>query len=120
MRRALRRHRYDPAGVRMRPGLVRVMRPFSTPARFFVVVALVTGIAIVMLARPFSGDDEPTHFWRAYAITRGDLMLEVRGFSVGSELPTGVVNEGTHVFALGTSPRGDAWRRWDVHVRNGP
>lgn len=104
----------------MQQGLVRLVRPFSTPTRFFVIVALVTGVAVAVLARPFSGDDEPTHFWRAYAITRGDLMLQVRGYGVGSELPSGVVNEGTRLFALGTSPRSDTWRRWDATVHDGP
>src|SRR5690242_13480810 len=103
----------------MQQGVMRLVRPLVTPTRVFVIVALVTGVTVALFARPFAGDDEQTHFYRAYAITRGDLMLQVRGLGVGSNIPTGIVNETTRLFALGTSPRSDALRRWDVSVHNG-
>ena len=95
------------------------LRWLGTPTRLFLIVALLVGSAVALLARPFAADDETTHFERAYAITRGDLVAEVRGYGVGSELPKGVVDEVTRLTALGGSQRSAAWRRWNAHPATG-
>ena len=100
--------------------LARLLRWGATPTRFFVVVALTVGCVIAAFVRPFAGDDESSHFARAYAITRGDFVLDVRGFGVGSELPKGVIDEVSKIASLGGAPRSAALHRWNVAVADGP
>ena len=53
-------------------------------------------------------------------MTRGDMMLEVRGFGVGSDLPGGLVDEMTRLRVLGgTAERSATWRRWNVDIAAG-
>ncbi len=101
--------------------LARGVRSLATPVRFFCVTALVIGFAVAVLTRPFAGDDEQTHFARSYAITRGDLILEVRGFGVGSDLPSGLTQEMTKLRVVGgTERRSATWERWNDAVADGP
>jgi uncharacterized membrane protein len=43
-------------------------------ARLFVAVALIVGLAYVVISPPFAVPDESNHFWRALAVGRGHLF----------------------------------------------
>ncbi len=55
--------------------------------RFFLAAALVFGAAFVAATAPFHVPDEPAHFYRAFAISEGDLTAEARPGRTGAMLP---------------------------------
>ena len=46
------------------------------PDRFFVVAGHLAGLAFVFVTPPFQVPDEPVHFYRAYALSTGELWGE--------------------------------------------
>ena len=113
--------RYASPVARLKHLFVAGIRLLATPTHFFFVSAMLVGFVVVVLTHPFAGDDEQTHFARSYAITRGDWMLEVRGFGVGSQLPSGLIDEMTRLRVLsGTESRSATWNRWNVDISDGP
>lgn len=87
-------------------------RWFADPARFFLTVTLVAGVAMAVLIPPLGGDDEGTHFSRGYAITQGKLVLEVQDNGVGSTLPGDLVED---LFRLRGEAADNRWAGWE-HV----
>lgn len=66
-------------------------RPLAdTPARAFLALALPAGLLCAALFPPFSMPDEPAHFYRAYAISRGDLLPAREAAGFGGSLPASV------------------------------
>jgi uncharacterized membrane protein len=56
----------------------------------FLVASLLGGVAYLALFPPLSVADEPGHFYRAYAVSSGDLVPELRGEFAGSRMPVSV------------------------------
>jgi uncharacterized membrane protein len=57
------------------------------PARIVAAIGLVAGLAFSLLAPPFAGYDESTHFVRAYQVAHGDLVATHRGHELGGSMP---------------------------------
>lgn len=62
----------------------------SRPERFFLFAALIAGGLFVILVPPFQNPDEDVHFYRAYQISRGELISPKVGNTTGSRLPTSI------------------------------
>jgi uncharacterized membrane protein len=71
-------------------------RRWITPERFLLVAGSVFGFSFLMLTPPLQSPDEPAHFFRAYAVSEGHLLPEVRmvdGKPVpGADLPKSVTH----------------------------
>ncbi len=59
----------------------------TRPHWIFVIVALMFGVVFVGLTPPLWGLDEPSHFARAYQISRGELLPHVKDGSIGDLMP---------------------------------
>jgi len=59
-----------------------------TPGRFFLVMALLSGLAFAAVTPPFQVPDEPVHFYRAYTVSEGRLNLLPAPGAVGADLPS--------------------------------
>ncbi|MEE4271609.1 MAG: DUF2142 domain-containing protein [Thermoanaerobaculales bacterium] len=59
----------------------------TEPARFFAVVGLAAGLAFAFVTPPFHTPDEPAHFFRAYTVSEGRLLVRVHGYGPGDPLP---------------------------------
>jgi uncharacterized membrane protein len=57
------------------------------PEVWFVVLALIFGVAFTIVTPPFQGPDEPLHLLRAYSLSEGKIVAERRGDRVGADLP---------------------------------
>lgn len=73
----------DPAASRARPAAWR-----DAPARVFLLLAVPAGLLSAALFSPFSIPDEPSHFYRVVAISRGDFTPAARPDGLGSGLPS--------------------------------
>lgn len=62
----------------------------TVPEYFFVSVALIFGLAFIIITPPFQVSDEIAHFQRAYQIANGDFVAERKDNRVGGELPASV------------------------------
>lgn len=73
------------------------------PDRFFLVAGLACGLAFLFGTPPFQAPDEPNHFYRAYAVSEGNLGAQ-RGEEggVGAVLPASLQEVGTDL--LGDLP----------------
>jgi uncharacterized membrane protein len=83
------------------------------PDRFFVAAGLLAGLAFVFVTPPFQVPDEPVHFYRAYALSEGELWGEhgsdaVGGF--GAVLPASLEE-------VGSALRGEVPFRPDRKIR---
>ncbi len=58
-----------------------------TPFGFFITNASIFGIAFLLITPPFQTPDEPVHFYRAYQISQGNLVIDQEGRNAGGELP---------------------------------
>ena len=65
-----------------------VPRAAITPARLVGWASLTVGTALCFLVPPFMVADEPAHFFRAYALSRGEPGAEERLDGAGAVLPT--------------------------------
>jgi hypothetical protein len=63
-----------PATRRRPPGHGPVIGWFRDPARAFATFGLVLGVAIAIVAPPFSGIDEPSHYARAARMAEGSVL----------------------------------------------
>jgi len=59
----------------------------TEPVRFVAVVGLVAGLAYAFITPPFHTPDEPAHFFRAYTVSEGRLLVRVHGYAPGDPLP---------------------------------
>jgi uncharacterized membrane protein len=59
-----------------------------TPERFFLVLALLSGLAFAAVTPPFQVPDEPVHFYRAYTVSEGRLDLLPAPGATGADLPS--------------------------------
>jgi uncharacterized membrane protein len=57
------------------------------PERFFVVAGLAFGLILIFATPPFQVPDEPAHFYRAYAVSEGNLSAQRGADGLGAELP---------------------------------
>ncbi len=57
------------------------------PQRLFLSAALIGGVALAFLTPPFEAPDEPAHFYRAFAVSEGDLVPDNFSGPTGSRLP---------------------------------
>ncbi|HEX2223860.1 MAG TPA: DUF2142 domain-containing protein [Thermoanaerobaculia bacterium] len=58
-----------------------------TPDRFFLLAGLLFGILLVFVTPPFQVPDEPAHFYRAWGVAEGKLVIARGQGGVGAELP---------------------------------
>lgn len=65
-------------------GLFRNIRP----EWFFVTVGIVFGMTFLLLTPPFQTPDEPVHFFRAYQVSEGNLLVDSLQGMNGGKLPT--------------------------------
>ena len=49
-----------------------------TPRRVFLVSAVLGGAAFIVTTPPFQVPDEPAHFYRAYSVSEGRLLVQTR------------------------------------------
>ncbi len=57
------------------------------PDRFFLLAGLLFGLAFVFGTPPFQVPDEPSHFYRAYALSEGEPWAQRAGGRLGAMLP---------------------------------
>ena len=57
------------------------------PRRFFLVAALLGGLAFVFVTPPFQVPDEPAHFYRAFSVSEGQFLLGHEKGKIGGPLP---------------------------------
>src|SRR5215207_7466115 len=57
------------------------------PDRFFLVAGLLYGLVFVFATPPFQVPDEPAHFYRAYAVSEGNLSAQYGEGGLGAVLP---------------------------------
>jgi len=57
------------------------------PETAFLVIAIFFGILMTFITPPFQVPDEIVHFYRAYAISDGNIIMDKRESIVGAELP---------------------------------
>lgn len=65
-----------------------VPRAVITPVRLVAWASLTFGTVLCFLVPPFMVADEPAHFFRAYALSRGEAGAERRPEGAGAVLPT--------------------------------
>ncbi|MFL6201266.1 MAG: DUF2142 domain-containing protein [Thermoanaerobaculia bacterium] len=70
------------------------------PGRFFLLAGLLCGLAFVFITPPFQVPDEPAHFYRAYAVSEGNLAASRGEGGLGAVLPASLQE-------LGEDLRGD-------------
>ena len=70
------------------------------PDRFFLVAGLACGLAFVFGTPPFQAPDETIHFYRAYAVSEGNLSAQRGEDGFGAVLPASLEE-------IGTGLRGD-------------
>lgn len=56
--------------------------------RWWAALGLITVLLLVFITPPFQVPDEAQHFFRAYEISEGNLIAEVRGQTAGARLPS--------------------------------
>lgn len=90
------------------------MRRFPlSPDRFFLVVGLLFGIALVFVTPPFQVPDEPAHFYRAWSVSEGLLVVPGGQSWAGAELPASILYlAGTLMGDIPTHPE----RKVDPHA----
>lgn len=76
------------------------MKSFLRSDRFFLAAGMLFGLAFVFVTPPFQVADEPSHFYRAYALSEGAPRAGRSGEELGSVLPASLGE-------LGTDLRGD-------------
>lgn len=59
----------------------------SAPEALFLAGSLVAGLGYLVLFSPLTVADEPFHFYRAFAVTSGELFAEHQGAELGARLP---------------------------------
>jgi uncharacterized membrane protein len=57
------------------------------PAKVFLPLALLFGVAFALLVPPFQSPDEPNHFLRAYQVSEGIFFPEKQDHRLGATLP---------------------------------
>lgn len=60
---------------------------WSHPHRIFVPLALVFGLALLLVTPPFQVPDETEHFLRSYHVSEGGVLARVQDRRVGEDLP---------------------------------
>lgn len=79
-------------------------------ARAFVVLSLLSGIALMFLIPPFQSPDEPEHFFRIFQISEGHLVSEVRSqgdgkmIVAGGMIPQGLLEQTPQFHRLAFQP----------------
>lgn len=61
------------------------------PGRFFQIVALVSGIFMLLITPPFQAPDEINHFYKAYQISEGKFFSENNDHRLGGFVPKSFV-----------------------------
>lgn len=64
---------------------------FNSPKKFFVRVAIGFGMVLIFLIPPGHVPDEPNHFYKAYAISKGDFGGQVQDRRLGGVVPKSIV-----------------------------
>ena len=67
------------------------------PDRFFLAAGLACGHAFVFGTPPFQAPDETIHFYRAYAVSEGNLGARRTAEGLGADLPASVQEIGTEL-----------------------
>ncbi|MHC5184883.1 MAG: DUF2142 domain-containing protein [Planctomycetota bacterium] len=62
------------------------------PEVVFFCIALVFGLALVLVNAPFQIQDGGTHFFRAYHVSQGDYVTSRKGDSVGGKIPESAIS----------------------------
>lgn len=62
------------------------------PEKFFVVVALIFGLAFIVVTPPFQMPDEPKHFFRSYQISEFNLIVDDGNNETGGYIPDAIGN----------------------------
>jgi uncharacterized membrane protein len=70
------------------------MQKFLEPHKVFLFFAIIWGIPMVFLTPPYHVPDEPGSFMRVYQMSEGTLISDIKGDSLGGDLP--VVHEEFH------------------------
>lgn len=65
------------------------------PDRFFLAAGLACGLAFLFGTPPFQAPDETIHFYRAYAVSEGNLSARREGEELGAMLPASLLELGT-------------------------
>src|SRR5438034_2263054 len=71
------------------PGL-RLRSSGVKPHFVFLVFAVAGGLLLLVLTPPFQVPDEPSHFYRAYAISEGHFTARLQRGSPGEMLPAAI------------------------------
>src|SRR5271166_1603585 len=69
------------------PRSFRIATLLAVPERFFLLIGLLTSVSFAILFPPFSIADEPNHFYRAYAVSRGELGASLQPGRAGVVVP---------------------------------
>lgn len=75
-----------------------------TARGLFLALALPVGLFLVFAIPPFQGLDEPSHFFRVYTISSGDIVESTRGHDAGAVLPDCLSDYGYGLYREGTRP----------------
>jgi hypothetical protein len=65
-----------------------ILETMDDPRRFFVIAAVVGGVAFLIVTPPFQVPDEPAHFYQAYLLSEGRLRTVQQGNAPGASLPS--------------------------------
>ncbi len=80
--------------------------------RFFLVLALPFGLALLVVTPPFQAPDESVHFYRSYQVSELGLLATERGGLIGGELPSSLSRLVPHFLDLHFFPD----RKQDIGV----
>jgi uncharacterized membrane protein len=64
---------------------------FVRPHQFFVITAVLYGVAMILFTPPFQVPDEINHWYRAYQISTGKLLPEMQDSRLGGQVPNGII-----------------------------
>ena len=70
------------------------------PAKTFAWLAGILGLVLVFLTPLFQVPDEPAHAYRAYQVSRGNLVAEMKDGRVGGEVPASLIDTASTLCAL--------------------
>ena len=83
------------------------------PEILYLIVATVATLFFAIVTPPFHGPDEDVHFFRAYQIARGDIILDKNGERLGSCLPVEIYSAVVDS-SLTPSIRGYTAQKYDI------
>ena len=81
---------------------VKISSALLCPWKVFAWFAGIFGLVLAFLTPLFQVPDEPNHAYRAYQVSRGDLVAEMKGARVGGEVPSSLIYTARTLGALST------------------